>query len=84
MKKMYEIVYRCCYWVFIYTVAISICGALYAISRELSTTTTMVAFALSVIWIIMWTVRKIRGYFARKAGSAETGSVSGEIETDAR
>ena len=84
MKKMYEIVYRCCFCGFIYSVAVVICGLLYAASEKLSAIVTMIAFALGAIWLIMWTVRTIRRHLARKAGSNGAGSVSGEIETDAR
>ena len=84
MKKMYEIVYRCCFCGFIYSVAVVICGLLYAASEKLSVIVAMIAFALGAIWLVMWTVRTIRRHLARKAGSTGTGSVSGEIETAAR
>ena len=83
MKKMSEIVYRCCFCGFIYSVAVVICGLLYAASEKLSTIVTMITFAMSVIWIVMWSIRKIRGYFTRKSDNAETGPVSAEIETNA-
>lgn len=84
MKKMYEIVYRCCFCGFIYSVAVIICGLLYAASEKLSTVVIMIAFAMGAIWIIMWSIRKICGYFARKTDNPEAGSGSGEIETNAQ
>ena len=81
MKKIGDFVYRCCFWSFVYAAIIVVNAVLYTINPMSATIPFLAAIALSLVWFVMWIIRMICRYKARKAEKNEAESVCAEIET---
>ena len=82
MKKIGEFVYRCCFWSFVYVAVMVINLVIYDVYKPLATIVFVAALVLSVVWFVMWIIRTVCRYKARKAEKNAAGSVPAEIETD--